>query len=94
MATAAGIWCAENQVTLVNEFMSEAPDATGPILYNLLNHMPKRIYLDVTRRGNSGYCLLADKLVATPKDLDIYSAGTMCTDYSMLNTLNPKKNLG
>jgi hypothetical protein len=64
------------------------------MLFMLLNHPPKIMFVDVLSRGHSGYCIIADRLVAVPADLDFYSAGTMCTGFSSLNTHNPERCLG
>jgi len=86
-------WTTHIQSTPVNEFASEAPGATGPMLFQLLNSPPKILFSDVLARGFSGPCIVSGRRVATPMDVDMYTAGTMCTDYSGFNTLNPKKNL-
>jgi hypothetical protein len=93
---AAKIWCADCSCTCSNEMASEAPlpESNAPMLFMLLNHAPKVMFVDMLARGHSGYCILADRLVAVPRDLDIYSAGTMCTDFSNYNTMNPKECLG
>jgi len=91
---AAGEWVAHLNSNAVNEFASEAPDAYACMLLQLLNHQPKVLYSDVLVRGCSGYCVVAGRLVATPDGVEMYSAGTMCTDYSHFNTLNPKEQLG
>jgi len=77
-----------------NAFASEAPGATGPMLFQLLNHRPKKLFHDMLARGFSGPCLVAGGSVPTPTDIHMYSAGTMCNDFSGFNTLNPKENLG
>lgn len=94
MFTAGLIWCSFVQSHPINKFGSEAPDAIPPILYNLYNHSPEKFYIDVLARGHSGYDVLADRLVPVPRDLEFYSAGTMCTDYSSLNTTAAKACLG
>jgi hypothetical protein len=76
---------------LSNDMMSEAPGAEGPILFSLLNSVPKTFYEDVLRRGFSGYCLINGQATASPRDLDMYSAGTVCTDFCSYNQLNPKE---
>lgn len=91
---AGGEWVEHLKSNAINEFASEAPDAYACMLLQLLNHQPKVLYSDVLARGTSGYCVVAGKLVPTPDGVDLYSAGTMCTDYSHFNTLNPKKQLG
>lgn len=87
---AASQWATEPS----NEMMSEAPDAEAPILFALLNTPPKCFYRDVFRRGFSGYCILNGQSTPTPTDLDMYSAGTVCCDFSSVNTLNPKEFTG
>ena len=39
-----------------NDFASEAPDASGPMLFQLLNHQPKKLFRDMLARGFSGPC--------------------------------------
>ena len=77
-----------------NEFASEAPGALGPMLFQLLNHHPKKLFVDMLARGFSGPCLVAGERVPTPTGIHMYSAGTMCNDFSGFNTLNPKEYLG
>ena len=77
-----------------NDFASEAPDASGPMLFQLLNHQPKKLFLDMLARGFSGPCLVAGDRVPIPTGIHMYSAGTMCNDFSGFNTLNPKEHLG
>lgn len=94
---AGTLWTAMGNNIPINEMCSEAPlrcGGAGPVLFLSLNHPPKCMFIDLLARGHSGYCLYANELVRVPSDLDFYSAGTMCTDFSKLNTLNPKKFLG
>lgn len=88
--SAAKIWALKAEATVSNEMCSEAPNAHGPTLLILLNHNPKRFYKDMLARGHSGFCLINNQRVQIPLDLEFYAAGTMCTDFSGLNTLNPK----
>jgi hypothetical protein len=90
---AATMWAPRAGITPSNEFASEAPGANGPMLFQLLNHAPHILFEDVLIRGCSGFCLIAGKMVPA-KSVDFYSAGTMCTDFSSLNTANPKKHIG
>jgi len=90
---AATMWTPYCQCTATNEMMSEAPDAEAPMLFGLLNHRPSRLFRDMLRRGFSGYDLISDSIIKAPLNLDYYTAGTMCTDFSSLNTVNPKQYL-
>ena len=76
---------------LANIMMSEAPDAHAEVLFGLLNHAPHYYLKDVTRRGFSGPCFISGQCARAPSDLDFYSAGTVCKDFSNANQLNPKK---
>ena len=91
--TAAKIWGKAAQTFQCNKMASEDPKQKGPQLFQLLNHAPERLYLDVLSRSHSGYCLIAKGPVPVPSGLDIYTAGTMCTDFSSLNTKKPKTQL-
>jgi hypothetical protein len=77
-----------------NEMMSEDPTAEGPILFGLLNGAPARYFKDLLARSFSGFCIIAGKHIPIPMDLDYYSAGTVCTDFSVCNSANPKEFLG
>jgi hypothetical protein len=95
--TSAQMWCKLGGNIPSNEFCSEAPLHQGsqcPILFTSLNHPPKIMFIDMLMRAHSGFCFYSNGVVPVPKDLDFYSAGTMCTDFSGLNTLNPKQSLG
>ena len=92
--TAAKIWCEAGGVCARNLMASEAPGATGPILFQLLNHAPERLFIDVLARAHSGFDLISNCVQKTPADLDLYAFGSMCTDFSSFNTMNPKKLLG
>ena len=74
-----------------NVMMSEAPDADAEVLFALLNHPPHHYFKDVTRRGFSGPCFISGERARAPSDLDMYSAGTVCKDFSSANLVNPKK---
>jgi|TARA_B110000285_G_C14827271_1_gene469245 hypothetical protein len=74
-----------------NVMMSEAPDAYAEVLFGLLNHPPTNYFKDVTRRGFSGPCFINGECIRAPSGLDMYSAGTVCKDFSSANQLNPKK---
>ena len=74
-----------------NIMMSEAPDAHAEVLFGLLNHPPQHYFKDVTCRGFSGPCFTFEQYARAPFDLDFYSAGTVCKDFSNANHLNPKK---
>ena len=91
---AAKIWGEFVGCTQINKMCSEDPKAVGPMLFILLNHPPERMFLDVLLRHYSGEDLMSDGRAPVPKDLDIYSAGTVCTDFSQLNTHKPKQRLG
>ena len=90
---AATLWAPSACTIPINAFGSEAPGAHGPMLFQMLNHAPQILFEDVLLRSCSGFCLIAGKRVPAPV-VDLYSAGTMCTDFSSLNTANPKKHLG
>ena len=74
-----------------NWMMSEAPNANGPILFGLLNNPPKKFFKDLLGRGFSGYCIMSGGRTPVPRDLDHYSAGTVCTDFCNYNHSNPKQ---
>lgn len=79
----------------VNSMMSEAPKAYGPILFALLNNPPERFFMDLLSRGFSGPDLMNDfQLSKAPSNIEFYSSGSMCTDFSKFNTHNPKESLG
>ena len=92
--TSAKIWSVSAGATVSNKMSSEAPGADGPMLYLLLNHAPTMLFCDVLARGHSGFDMITGMLQPVPSDLDFYSAGTMCTDFSNFNTLSPKLHLG
>lgn len=92
--TAADVWGKYLQCVQINVFCSESPNVAGPWVYTLLNHMPLHFFWDVLMRGHSGFDVISGRLAEVPGDIDFYSAGTMCTDYSSLNTLAGKTRLG
>jgi len=89
--SAARMWAPMGECTVSNEMASEAPNAEGPMLFQLLNHNPKILFKDQLARGFSGFDIVSNATVPIPMDLHIYSAGTVCVDFSSYNTLNPKK---
>ena len=77
-----------------NKMMSEDPAAHAPILFSLLNSPPDNFFMDMLARGYSGYCIMKGEATKVPMRLDLYSAGTVCIDFSNLNQLNPKEFVG
>ncbi len=75
----------------VNAMMSEDPSANGVILFGLLNCPPEKFYMDMLKRGFSGRCLINGEATAVPRNLDYYSAGTVCVDFCNYNHFNPKE---
>ena len=74
-----------------NEMMSEIPEASGAILFGLLNFPPKAYFMDMLARGFSGNCLFNGPATPVPRDLDHYSAGTVCVDFCNYNLSNQKE---
>lgn len=53
------------------------------------NCQPRHMFPDLRSRGATSFCLLAQRVVPMPKDLDFYIAGFPCKDFSMLNRFRP-----
>ncbi|CAJ1341861.1 unnamed protein product [Effrenium voratum] len=53
------------------------------------NSQPTLLFRNLLDRGETGFCLNAQRELPVPSDLDIYVAGFPCKDFSLLNSNRP-----
>ena len=91
--TSGSIWCKGCGIIPSNEMASEAPFHQGgqsPCQLMAMNHGPKFTFIDVMTRTMGAYELFSGRRVPVPRDLDFYSAGSVCVDFCNDN-IDPKQ---
>ena len=73
-------------VDVQKKFCSEIDD--GVVSFLLLNGKPSNMFGDFTKRKRVARCMLSGMDVPVP-DVDLYTAGWVCKDRSVMNTLHP-----